>query len=163
METMYYTVWRIDGDYAWLKRTDADYEPLLVARALLPDEIERIRNGSATPYTGTAATKPISAFKIEKNRNTSSYNNRTSSSAVTAAAVASGYYVQFGAYQDIGNARVHLNRYSRLWSSSYPAIKTVPHGGLYKLMAGPFSTKEEASLARQEMLDRGIDGFVVRK
>ena len=36
---MYYTVWRIDGDYAWLKRIDADFEPILVARALLPDEI----------------------------------------------------------------------------------------------------------------------------
>ena len=44
METMYYTVWRIDGDYAWLKRTDADYEPLLVARALLPDEIDEGTN-----------------------------------------------------------------------------------------------------------------------
>ena len=40
MEIMYYTVWRIDGDYAWLKRTDADFEPILVARALLPDEID---------------------------------------------------------------------------------------------------------------------------
>ena len=80
-----------------------------------------------------------------------------------AAAVASGWYVQFGAYQDTGNARTHLNRYSRLWPGSYPAMKTVPNGGLYKLMAGPFSTKEEAILARQEMLDKGIDGFVVRK
>ena len=130
---------------------------------LLPDEIERIRNGSTTPYTGTAATKPISAFKIDKKRNTSSANTRSGASAVTAAAVPSGWYVQFGAYQDIGNARTHLNRYSRSWSSSHPAMKTVPHNGLYKLMAGPFATKEEASLARQEMLDQGIDGFVVRK
>ena len=44
METMYYTVWRIDGDYAWLKRTDADYEPLLVPRALLLDEIDEGTN-----------------------------------------------------------------------------------------------------------------------
>ena len=32
----YYTVERIDGDYAWLKRTDKEEDPLLVARALLP-------------------------------------------------------------------------------------------------------------------------------
>ena len=40
METKYYIVARIDGDYAWLKRTDKDEEPLLVARALLPETID---------------------------------------------------------------------------------------------------------------------------
>lgn len=40
METKYYVVDRIDGDYAWLKRTDADEEPLFIARALLPEEID---------------------------------------------------------------------------------------------------------------------------
>lgn len=126
---------------------------------LLPDEIERIQNGSTTTYTGTASTKPISAFKVGKSQT----DTRTTTSAVTAASVVSGYYVQFGAYQSISNAKSHQDRYSRLWPGHYPVIKTVPHDGLYKLMAGPFSTKEEASLARQEMLDRGIDGFVVRK
>ena len=38
--TKYYTVARIDGDYAWLNRTDKEEEPLLVARALLPEEID---------------------------------------------------------------------------------------------------------------------------
>ena len=40
METKYYIVVRIDGDYAWLKRTDAEEEPLFIARALLPEEID---------------------------------------------------------------------------------------------------------------------------
>ena len=40
METKYYIVARIDGDYAWLKRTDAEEEPLFIARALLPEEID---------------------------------------------------------------------------------------------------------------------------
>ena len=39
-QTMYYEVERIDGDYAYLHRTDeAQDEPKLVARALLPDAI----------------------------------------------------------------------------------------------------------------------------
>ena len=33
METKYYIVARIDGDYAWLNRTDAEEEPLFIARA----------------------------------------------------------------------------------------------------------------------------------
>ena len=40
METMYYVVAAIDGDYAHLKRTDAETGQLkLVARALLPEEL----------------------------------------------------------------------------------------------------------------------------
>ena len=41
METFYYEVVGIDGDYANLKRTDADTDEFkLVARALLPDGID---------------------------------------------------------------------------------------------------------------------------
>jgi hypothetical protein len=40
METWYYEVVSLDGDYANLKRTDIDSDDLkLVARALLPAEI----------------------------------------------------------------------------------------------------------------------------
>ena len=39
-KTMYFVVERIDGDYAYLCRTDEEQdEPKLVARALLPHEI----------------------------------------------------------------------------------------------------------------------------
>ena len=44
METEYYTVARIDGDYAWLERTDREEELLLVARARLPEEIDEGTN-----------------------------------------------------------------------------------------------------------------------
>lgn len=48
METFYYEVVSIDGDYANLKRTDLESEDLkLVARALLPAEI---REGSKLKY-----------------------------------------------------------------------------------------------------------------
>ncbi len=48
METYFYKVVSIDGDYANLKRTDIESDELkLVARALLPDEI---REGSRLRY-----------------------------------------------------------------------------------------------------------------
>lgn len=48
METIYYIVEQIDGDYAHLKRTDIDSDELkLVARALLPEEISE---GSKLKY-----------------------------------------------------------------------------------------------------------------
>lgn len=48
LETMYYEVVSIDGDYANLKRTDEETDDLkLVARALLP---YNIREGSKLKY-----------------------------------------------------------------------------------------------------------------
>ncbi len=48
METRYYIVESIDGDYANLRRTDIESDDLkLVARALLPPEI---REGSRLKY-----------------------------------------------------------------------------------------------------------------
>lgn len=48
METKYYVVVSIDGDYANLKRTDVESDDLkLVARALLPAEINE---GSQLKY-----------------------------------------------------------------------------------------------------------------
>ena len=45
METWFYVVERIDGDYANLKRTDIESDELkLVARALLPADIEEGSN-----------------------------------------------------------------------------------------------------------------------
>ena len=45
---MYFKVERIDGDYAYLRRTDEEQdEPRLVARALLPD---MIREGTRLKY-----------------------------------------------------------------------------------------------------------------
>jgi hypothetical protein len=47
METWYYEVVRIDGDYAHLRRTDIDSESLkLVARALIPQEIVLATGGT---------------------------------------------------------------------------------------------------------------------
>ena len=41
MDERYYTVARLDGDYAFLQRTDIHEEELLcVARALLPESID---------------------------------------------------------------------------------------------------------------------------
>lgn len=45
MDERYYTVRRIDGDYAYLERTDVhEDELLIVARALLPEAIDEGTN-----------------------------------------------------------------------------------------------------------------------
>lgn len=47
METRYFVVSRIDGDYAWLTCPGSAEEPLFIARALLPLEIDE---GSRLKY-----------------------------------------------------------------------------------------------------------------
>ncbi len=47
METKYFVVSRIDGDYAWLSPIDSSGEPVFFARALLPLEIDE---GSKLKY-----------------------------------------------------------------------------------------------------------------
>ena len=47
METKYFTVSRIDGDYAWLRGEDPAEDPVFIARALLPSETEE---GSRLKY-----------------------------------------------------------------------------------------------------------------
>lgn len=44
LETKYYIVQKIDGDYAILKRTDTEDDTILVARFLLPMEIDEGSN-----------------------------------------------------------------------------------------------------------------------
>ena len=39
MDTKYYVLTQIDGDYAWLTCTSAQEEPYFIARALLPEGI----------------------------------------------------------------------------------------------------------------------------
>ena len=52
METKYYIVARIDGDYARLKRTDAEVEPSFIARALLPYAPALLRKAEAPAAPG---------------------------------------------------------------------------------------------------------------
>ena len=40
MKSIYYTVSKIDGDYAVLRQEDTENDTILVARALLPDETD---------------------------------------------------------------------------------------------------------------------------
>lgn len=40
MESKYYVVSRIDGDYAWLTCTSVEEDPFFIARALLPLDID---------------------------------------------------------------------------------------------------------------------------
>jgi rare lipoprotein A len=61
-----------------------------------------------------------------------------------------GYYVQFGAFTEIGNAEAVRARLMQAWDSSLPPLEVTFVGVFYRLHSGPFSTRSEAVLAGQK-------------
>jgi rare lipoprotein A len=68
-----------------------------------------------------------------------------------AAAPASGYYLQFGAYTEQGNAEAVRARLQQSWDGSLPPLEVYFVGLFYRLHSGPFASREEAQSAAQKL------------
>ena len=62
-----------------------------------------------------------------------------------------GYWLQLGAFGSAGNAGAALERLSRQVSGLGAPIDVVADGGLYKLQAGPWPTREAAQAAAERV------------
>ncbi len=70
-----------------------------------------------------------------------------------------GYYVQVGAFSQRDNAEALRRRYALEGN----AVDVVQSGGHYRLMAGPFSTKENALLVADKLPRLGVKPIVVQR
>lgn len=70
-----------------------------------------------------------------------------SGGAPGASALASGFYVQLGAYAQSANAEAMRVRLMRGWSGAVPPIEVVEQGNVYRLHSGPFATRADAAAA----------------
>ena len=114
----------------------------LEVERLLPDEIARMqqaRRTQASPAQGTADAINTLA----------SATNRQGSSSI--AAEAGGFYLQFGAFSQAGNAESLRERLLLAWPQDLPRPEIVQSQGLYRLHSGPFSTRESADQAAQTL------------
>jgi len=68
-----------------------------------------------------------------------------------AAAPASGFYLQFGAYTEQGNAEAVRARLQQSWDGSLPPLEVYFVGLFYRLHSGPFASREEAQSAAQRL------------
>lgn len=144
---------------------------------LLPDEIARInaagpRNGAAAgnamgvaavaPQSSpaVASTVPVSAdvgfAKAGSDASTSSAaslppNPVPAIPPFDSASPASGFYLQFGAYTEQGNAEAVRSRLQQSWDGSLPPLEVYSVGLFYRLHSGPFATREEAQTAAQRL------------
>jgi rare lipoprotein A len=106
---------------------------------LLPDEIDRIvasRGKSAPARSERAAPAEIAALMMDGK----------ALPDTDAAAAKGGFYIQFGAYNDMERAESAM---ARLQASGAfgQATEVVRGGGLLRLMGGPFGTREAAKEA----------------
>ena len=75
--------------------------------------------------------------------------------AVQSQPVASGYFIQLGAFAQAQNAESMRAQYAIAWAERMPPAAVVPSGTHYRLMAGPFETREKAAEAARQVQEGG--------
>ena len=129
---------------------------LLEVEHLLPDEIERI-NLARTQHPASSVASSSQTALVKKT---------VPSVAVAAPARTdspSGYYLQLGAYQQIGNAQATQAEYVLNWAHLLPSVEVVVADNYYRLFAGPFQSQEEADYAAQQIGTMGNRPLVVKR
>jgi rare lipoprotein A len=120
----------------------------LEVERLLPDEIARLQSEKQKTRQALQAaigaddpiTRPLSTeVKAEVKTDTAQM------SAIP------GFYLQFGAYAQQGNAMAMRERLMSSWPSQLPVPSVVQHQGLYRLHSGPFASRTLADEASRQL------------
>ena len=64
-----------------------------------------------------------------------------------------GFYLQFGAFGQSGNADAARQRLSQQWPPGLPALEVHQSGGVYRLYSGPFASRNDAVAAGRSLPD----------
>jgi len=147
----------------------------LQVERLLPADIEQILANKGNTSTSAVAMETVAMPMTESTQlapaaiqpvafapemNTVS----TPTSTVTATPVASGFYLQFGAYSQAASAESVRTRLAKEAGSILPQLTVEPSNNLFRLYSGPFATREAAAAAAAQL--NGIAGakpFVVQR
>ena len=111
----------------------------------------------APPLISKPATKPVEKPKaaLQAKKRVKS----TVTKAIPAKSLASGYYVQLGAFRDSTRARKLSKKLAPTWKTH---ITSRPNGML-AVWNGPYATFKEASLYREKIISTTkLKGFVVK-
>ena len=149
----------------------------LEVERLLPDEIARMaenkRNGIPNTAAAASPADPVSVGSVAPQGQivpvamTTAPAVAASSAAPTSAApagttLASGFYLQFGAYAQETNALAARDKLMQSLNGAVEKMETIVVNGLYRLYAGPYSTRPAAMEAAQLVRQRGsVIPFIV--
>lgn len=145
----------------------------LEVERLLPADIERInarKGGTSIPQVSEPASSPVYAPAVE----TTTLEPVTTQVTMTAPMVpamdatsaaalpAGGFYLQFGAYSQAGNAEVVRARLAQ--NAGLPQLTVEPSNNLYRLYSGPFASRSEAAAAAAKLQETdAVKPFVVQR
>jgi len=151
----------------------------LEVERLLPEDIARMaenkRNGIPNTVAAAPAAEPVSVGSVAPQGQivpvamTTAPAVVASSSAPTSAApagaaLANGFYLQFGAYAQETNALAARDKLMQSLNGAVEKMEAVVVNGLYRLYAGPYATRPAAMDAAQIVRQRSsVTPFVVER
>ncbi|MCW5300329.1 septal ring lytic transglycosylase RlpA family protein [Herbaspirillum lusitanum] len=151
----------------------------LEVERLLPEDIARMaenkRNGIPNTVAAAPAAEPVSVGSVAPQGQivpvamTTAPAVIASSSAPTSAApagaaLANGFYLQFGAYAQETNALAARDKLMQSLNGAVEKMEAVVVNGLYRLYAGPYATRPAAMDAAQIVRQRSsVTPFVVER
>ena len=143
----------------------------LQVERLLPADIEQILANKGNVSTFAVAMEAVGIPATESTQLAPAalqpvafVSNESASSGVAATPVASGFYLQFGAYSQAANAESIRTRLAQDAGNVLPQLTVEPSNNLYRLYSGPFATRETAAAAAAQVQGTaGIKPFVVQR
>ena len=151
----------------------------LEVERLLPEDIARMaenkRNGIPNTVAAAPVAEPVSVGSVAPQGQivpvamTTAPAVVASSSAPTSAApagaaLANGFYLQFGAYAQETNALAARDKLMQSLNGAVEKMEAVVVNGLYRLYAGPYATRPAAMDAAQIVRQRSsVTPFVVER
>jgi cell division protein FtsN len=115
------------------------------------NEIERLID-YLQPSTASVSETPMQALQEETPPVSKNNAPEAKEASPTLGSEATVYMVQVGAFK---------NKPDKAILKKLGKYEVVSEEDKYKVLVGPFSTKEEASAKRDELVPKGFDGFVV--
>ncbi len=154
----------------------------LKVERLLPADIEQIlagrqngatameSSGSMVPAVETSslppASQPVSQSLLQPTSQpvSSSASSEPVVATLAAPSPVAGFYLQFGAYSQAGNAEAVRARLAQNAGSMLPALRVEPSNNLYRLYSGPFASRGDAAAAALQVEQKdGIKPFIVQR
>ena len=157
----------------------------LEVERLLPAEIERLaeerRNGNSNPSSSNVmvasvappaqltpvAMAPLAASQPPAQAATSAQSPAQTQPGLSKeldSALASGFYLQFGAYSQEANARNARDQLLQNLSGAVEKIEAIAVNGLFRLYAGPYGSRSAAQDAAQVIRQRSsVTPFIVER
>lgn len=121
----------------------------LLLERLLPADIELMARNKQAPVDTPSTAPLLAATSHEALTVTPSDRNKVINS------VSSGFYLQFGAYGVRKNAEA-LSMQLQNQFTYLPNIKIVAQGAYFRVLSGPFSTRQTAGEAAERLFDAGV-------